>query len=143
MAVKKGRLYEFHGGVWQTVVKRQDAICAACGKGLAAFNDDGDRDVFGHHVIPDQCGKHRPKYADFLRTAENCVMICKECHWAAHEYGKYEYGIVANPDFFQFSHSKRKGEHRAWCETINDRWNLLFPAVRPPRGLPAGKKKTP
>jgi hypothetical protein len=124
------RLYEFHGGVWQAVANRQNAICAACGKGLLAFNDEGDRDVFGHHVIPDQCGKHRPRYADFLRTAPNCVLVCKECHWAAHEYGKYEYGIVANPDFFPFSHGKDMIAHRAWCKSINDRWDLLFPAAR-------------
>ena len=91
------------------------------------FVNEDEEDVVGHHVIPDQCGKYRPRYAGFLRTDDNCVLICRECHDNAHEYGKFEHGIVANPSYFPFSHGANVAAHKAWCQTINTQWDTLFP----------------
>jgi 5-methylcytosine-specific restriction endonuclease McrA len=134
----KSRSYNFPPGIRRQVYERQNGICAACNKGLTAIELDSgwiafvnkdEEAVVGHHVIPDQCGKYRPQHASFLRTEANCVLICVDCHNNAHEYGKYEHGIVANPNYFPFSHGKNAAAHQAWCKTINDQWDTLFPGA--------------
>jgi 5-methylcytosine-specific restriction endonuclease McrA len=135
MSKTKGRSYDFPPDVRLRVYDRQDGVCAACDKGLVAItlasgwtafvNEDHER-VVGHHVIPDQSGKSRPQHAAFLRTDENCVLICQECHDNAHEYGEFQHGIVANPSYFPFSHGADTAAHSAWCKTINAQWDKLF-----------------
>jgi hypothetical protein len=49
---------------------RQGRRCGVCGLSL------DDQQEFGHHVIPDQSGNAADTADRFLRTVDNCVMLC-------------------------------------------------------------------
>lgn len=55
---------------------RQAALCGMCG---TDFRRDGIPNF--HHVLPCNCGGSN--------NLDNCVVLCKECHYAAHNYGNY------------------------------------------------------
>jgi 5-methylcytosine-specific restriction protein A len=78
---------------------RQDGKCGDCGVGL-------------HYVI--YHAHHIKRAADGgADTLDNCVLLCEECHSAAHNYGNYRQPIELEKTHFKyfeypFTHSRRK-----------------------------------
>jgi 5-methylcytosine-specific restriction endonuclease McrA len=73
---------EFSRDVKQKALLRQRQVCASCGfpiVGMAvpAFGEN----VHFHHVIPTM-GMRGPA------TVENCVALCRSCHYSAHAGGR-------------------------------------------------------
>jgi HNH endonuclease len=96
---------------------RQWNLCAHCGRSLISLEDHA------HHVIPDQSGKDMIHSAEsFLRTVDNCVILCSTCHYRVHENGKYRNGAVAPGEYFPYSHGQEKAMHQIWCSKINKQW---------------------
>jgi 5-methylcytosine-specific restriction endonuclease McrA len=96
---------------------RQWGLCAHCGDSL----DDVWENA--HHVIPNQTGTPKQAASAFLRTADNCVILCESCHFAAHAHGNFRFGAVALADWYPFSHGKKaRGQHLAWRNRIETEW---------------------
>jgi hypothetical protein len=75
----------------------------------------------GHHVIPDQIGRVDVPADAFLRTVENCVILCDVCHTEAHD-DDTQNGAVPEPDWYRYSHGKSGNtEHRAWLLRVEKR----------------------
>ena len=62
-------------------VGRQSALCAMCG---LDFRKEDDPYHF-HHIIPCNSGGDN--------SLDNCVMLCDDCHYDAHNYGNYRQPI--------------------------------------------------
>lgn len=114
------RPYDFTDATQRDARMRQWGLCAHCGERL------DDRWEHAHHVIPNQIGRPGDRADDFLRGADNCVIICEECHSAAHAHGSYRHGAVAPPTWYLYSHGKHaQGPHAVWCRRIETEWDRL------------------
>lgn len=102
------RQFEFDTKVKDGAFFRQQQRCAHCGHSLLNVLDRA------HHVIPNQSGRVNNPADDFLRTEDNCVYLCEECHKAAHEHGRFRNGAVALPDFYKHSHGHDLKKHKEW-----------------------------
>ena len=77
----------FPPGIQRQALQRQSYRCASCGTPIAAIGQAGsDRHRFGegahaHHVIPHKMGGPL--------TSSNCVVICRTCHYSAHQGGRW------------------------------------------------------
>ena len=107
-----GRPFDFKEKVKTKARIRQQGMCALCGEDLA------DLEEHAHHVIPNQSGDPSNESHDWLRSAENCVIICDMCHDRVHENGKYQKGAVAPPSYYEHSHGKFADSHRSWVEKL-------------------------
>jgi hypothetical protein len=71
----------------QQALARQKFLCASCGTHITAVGETGrGRHDFGeraegHHVIPHKMGGPI--------TLENCVVLCRACHYSAHQGGRW------------------------------------------------------
>jgi hypothetical protein len=99
---------------------RQLGACAVCAEDL------DDLIEHGHHVIPNQSGTPGNLQHTWLRLAENCVIVCEECHLRVHQNGNFRSGAVAPPSYFTHSHGGNKKMHSAWAAELETRSNLLF-----------------
>ena len=83
--------------------ERQGWLCADCG---ASFMEG--LNFFGHHIR---------RYADGGKdTLDNCVMICEDCHYAVHNYGRYRQSIQLDIDQYTYyygNHFKNVGEKKS------------------------------
>ena len=77
----------FPAHVQNDALKRQKFRCASCGTRILAIGEAGQSKhkfaerAEGHHVIPH-------KMAGPI-TAENCVVLCRACHYSAHQGGRW------------------------------------------------------
>ena len=110
--LRKTRPYEFSETVKREVLGRQQALCADCGMNLQL-----DGEIHYHHVIPNQSGDPTVALDSFLRTAINCVMLCKPCHDAAHDFN-FRDGPVAPPRVFKNSHGGDHVDHTTWAKDL-------------------------
>lgn len=101
---------------------RQKGQCACCGDPL------DDVMEHAHHVIPNQSGSAKnPKHA-WLRSVDNCVVLCEECHWRVHHNGRYQKGAVAPPEYYEHSHGRKNtAAHRAWVVKLHGLTRLIWP----------------
>jgi hypothetical protein len=99
---------------------RQWNRCAMCGEDLTWLEDHA------HHVIPNQVGKAGDEQDAFLRELDNCVVLCADCHQAAHGYGNYRTGAVPPPDHYRFSHGKEQAQHSEWLQRVRVVWETTW-----------------
>jgi hypothetical protein len=118
---REPRPFDFTKSVQKEARSRQSGVCACCGESL---NDQWEE---AHHVVPNQCGdKNNPNH-EWLRTAVNCVVLCDGCHDQVHGENKTS-GAVAPPDYYRFSHSGNKVQHKEWVRDLNIKAALLWAA---------------
>lgn len=130
--------YEFStGGTFRNeVLHRQKNRCAVkgCSENESASVQRGVGAIRWawefHHVIPSQlgdCNRDKPEFLRFLTSADNCVAICSNCHWAVHDGGRWGKGAVAPADYYSYSHGGGGG-HRTWANEIERWWSKIsFP----------------
>ena len=94
---------------------RQDGRCAACTRDLSDLLEHA------HHVVPKQTGKPSVLADQWLRSADNCVILCDQCHTAYHGHGRFR-NVTAEPAVFKFSHGKNAVAHRQWLVQANLRF---------------------
>jgi hypothetical protein len=115
------RPFDFSQTVQRAARLRQWGLCGHCGDSL------DHRLEHAHHVIPNQSGTIENPAAAFLRSAENCAILCDACHAAAHAHGAYKSGAVAPADWFPYSHGQQgQAEHLRWRLRIDSEWRRLF-----------------
>ena len=113
------RHFEFTDKVRNDAFFRQNARCAVCRYSLK------DQEEFGHHVIPDQSGDPEDKQDAFLRSVDNCVMLCHTCHYVVHDSGHYRVGSVPPPDYYAHTHP-RKAAQQAWEALIRREYLRIY-----------------
>src|SRR4051812_25544791 len=75
--------------VQKAALQRQRSKCGSCGTAISAIGTAGagahkfGESAEGHHVIPHQLGGPL--------TVDNCVVLCKACHYSVHRGGHYAY----------------------------------------------------
>jgi len=109
------RPFDFNAGVKSQARIRQCSLCAVCGEKL------DDVEEHAHHVIPNQSGDAKNPLHAWLASAENCVVLCTNCHDRVHENGKFRSGAVAPPSYYVYSHGKSAANHRTWAATLGGR----------------------
>ena len=86
--------------------------------------DEGDY-VYGHHVVPNQCGNPADPAHSWLETELNCVALCRMCHTRVHQNGNPSTGAVAPPEYFPYSH-KNASEHEAWVKQVSQKAQMVW-----------------
>ena len=97
---------------------RQNGRCAACARDLSDLLEHA------HHVVPKQTGSPSTSGDHWLRSVENCVILCEQCHTAYHGHGRFR-NVTAEPAVFKFSHGKNVGAHQQWLFQANIRFNQM------------------
>ena len=115
------RPFDFSEAVRDEARLRQFGLCAHCGMSL---NDEWEE---AHHAIPNQSGDPQNQEHAWLRSVENCVVLCDMCHHMAHGENTRS-GAVAPPDYYPFSHGRNPVLHAAWARSLNLRAALLWGA---------------
>jgi hypothetical protein len=79
----------FPVSVQTAALMRQKNRCGSCGTPISAIGQSGasthrfGEGAEGHHVIPHQMGGPL--------TLDNCVVLCKSCHYSVHRGGHFAY----------------------------------------------------
>jgi hypothetical protein len=102
------RPFDFGTLVRQESRLRQHGRCACCGDIL------DDLIEHAHHVVPNQSGSPKDTTHQWLRSTENCVVLCEICHERVHQDGNYRLGAVAPPSYYTYSHGIDRVAHRNW-----------------------------
>lgn len=107
--------YQFSEATKTLAQARQGSRCAVCGVRDPFFHH--------HHLIPEQCGDRSDTRHDIIRTVDNCVGVCENCHWVVHEGGKWWSGAAAPPRYYKHSHGNSKssrglGDRRSWLDRM-------------------------
>lgn len=113
------RRFEFTQATRSAAFLRQDGRCALCRRSLR------DQEEFGHHVVPDQSGQASDPRDRFLKSVDNCVMICEACHWIVHDGGRWATGAVPPPEYYPYSHPGRS-DHLAWVGLVKREYLRIF-----------------
>ena len=102
---------EFTRVTKELALLRQENHCAACGEFILAIGEFGrEAHYFGesaeaHHVRPISQGG-----TDAIR---NCVIICKSCHYTAHEGGNFRFSDLrltqSDYEYFNGKPARTKG----------------------------------
>src|SRR3982751_3350456 len=116
-----GRPYDFKDSVKGKARGRQHGMCALCGEEL------NDLVEHAHHVVPNQAGDPDKSSHDWLRSVDNCVIICEMCHERVHENGKYQMGAVAPPSYYPHSHGNFKASHRKCASLLDANSKTIWP----------------
>jgi hypothetical protein len=110
------RPFDFSKEAKDQAFVRQWNRCAHCGQSLVDVLDHA------HHVVPNQIGKAGDPRDSWMRSQDNCVVLCEDCHVRVHEDGRFRAGAVASPDYFPYSHGKQKAAHDQWAEELRQRF---------------------
>lgn len=102
------RPFEFKDAVKKQARVRQQGRCAQCGEDLSDLYEEA------HHVTPNQCGERGRADHRWLAEADNCVVLCKDCHHRVHEDGRTVQGALAPASYFQYSHGGDQHLHELW-----------------------------
>jgi 5-methylcytosine-specific restriction endonuclease McrA len=117
--MSKKRFFDFPDTVKDEARLRQFGLCAHCG---CSLNDVWEE---AHHAIPNQSGDPtNPEHA-WLRTAENCVVLCDACHPKVHADNTAS-GPVAPPEYYEHSHGLDSVRHADWVRHLNLKAALLW-----------------
>jgi len=83
---------EFSYGTQLQALARQKNLCASCGEPVLCLGQAGQ----SGHKYGEGAEAHHIRHIKFGGTGEvgNCVVLCRSCHYAAHEGGNYTYGTV-------------------------------------------------
>ncbi len=114
------RPFDFNALTVQLARLRQDSLCACCGESL------DDVVEHAHHVIPNQSGDPTDARHAWLRSEENCVLLCDICHERVHGNGNYRNGAVAPPSYYLNSHGVDRAAHTAWVLDLNQRAQTIW-----------------
>lgn len=106
------RPFDFSDSVSNQAYFRQHGLCAVCGEELTDLEENA------HHVIPNQTGIAGRKSDAWLAFEDNCVVLCKMCHYRVHEDGHYCNGATAPTDYFEYSHALDQAAHASWARRI-------------------------
>ena len=111
-----GRPFDFSYSTKNTAWFRQNGLCAHCGESLI------DVVEHAHHVIPNQIGMPGNPQHRFLRTTDNCVILCEGCHSSAHD-DDWGHGAMALAEFYPYSHGRTAyTDHVMWRRLITREW---------------------
>jgi 5-methylcytosine-specific restriction endonuclease McrA len=94
---------------------RQNGRCAACSRQLNNLVEHA------HHVVPKQTGTVSAPHDQWLRSLDNCVILCDDCHTAYHGHGRFR-TVTAEPAVFKFAHGKNFAAHQQWLIQANLRF---------------------
>ena len=78
---------DFSAKTIKAALARQSGYCASCGTRIWKIGNDGAmRHKFGeraeaHHVLPVLAGG--------TAHVDNCVILCRTCHYSAHQAGRW------------------------------------------------------
>jgi hypothetical protein len=139
--VNKRQYFKFGDEAIQEINERQQYRCAHCGKHLGHWNCK----TLGsyHHVVPVQAGNPADPDDEFIKSADNGVLLCdrsakidegevESCHGAvAHGGGRYR-TFVAYASEFPFSHGGDIEEHEAWAQTVETHFRRLSANLNSP-----------
>lgn len=115
------RLYfSFSYHVKLKAYNRQNYRCATCGENLIKLLRQNEYNP-AHHVMPVQSGDMEDPADKWMRTAENCVMLCEDCHHHVGHGGGHYATVAASPREFPYSHTSQ-AEHQKWANRINEKW---------------------
>jgi hypothetical protein len=126
--------FKFDPQVKREAWTRQNGHCGICGESLVAvmqgktYDANNDR-VEAHHVVSRQSAKltDLPEVVAFLRTADNCMYLCGDCHLRrahGHNFGE---GGLRPPAEFQYSHGGAQGPMRnAWISRAQAQWLAVY-----------------
>ncbi len=123
------REVEFTAEVLERVVQRQQCQCGRCGDQLTS-------DFSGDSVIPAESFAAQSDGQTFLKSEDNCVAVCQECH-SFIDGASTQLGKVAPPEFYPHSHGTDSSAHKEWARHIYVQWyenrirQLSRPAVEP------------
>ena len=84
---------------------RQWNRCAHCGKHLSL------QVGHAHHVIPAQSSNMNNLDDTFLRSVDNCVILCNHCNEQAGNFGS---NAIASLSTFKYSHGLENTMHHQW-----------------------------
>lgn len=79
----------FPSSVQNEALKRQRGKCGSCGSPISGLGKAGapshrfGEGAEGHHVIPHQLNGPL--------TLENCIVLCKSCHYSVHSGGHWKF----------------------------------------------------
>jgi hypothetical protein len=119
------RPFDFSDTTKREAFRRQWNLCAHCGRNLANLYDHA------HHVIPNQSGNVSNPADAFLRSVDNCVILCDMCHERVHQDARYRTGAVAPPEYYPYSHGNQVQQHTLWVTQLNNQWRRMFPSRGP------------
>lgn len=118
---------EFSEPIERKVFLRQQGRCAVCGHDLNMLLRNTDMEAINyHHVVPAACGGDA--------SEENCVALCTaskgthryySCHYRVHAEGRYRSGMVAPPEYYEYSHGHNKLGHEAWVKRMHSRFHCF------------------
>lgn len=92
---------EFDRSTIEAAFGRQGGLCASCGTRIWKMGNDGALwHKFGeraeaHHV--------RPVKAGGSAAVENCVVVCRSCHYSAHQGGRW-----ADVEIYRLAGAKKR-----------------------------------
>ncbi|MFO0848217.1 MAG: hypothetical protein U0871_06640 [Gemmataceae bacterium] len=107
-----GRPFDFGSLAPTEARQRQNGVCACCGRKLDHVLEHA------HHVVPNQSGQAGEPQHLWLKSTDNCVILCDQCHWRVHQDGHYRTGAVAPPTYFPHSHGTNSSAHWAWATRL-------------------------
>ena len=110
------RNFNFSVDVKNKAFFRQWNLCAHCGKSLTNVFDHA------HHVLPNQAGARGNPNDSWIKSVDNCVILCESCHFRVHENGRYRTGAASAPKYFPYSHGRQKQEHQFWVRSITPKF---------------------
>jgi 5-methylcytosine-specific restriction endonuclease McrA len=86
------RTGEFTRGIQELALGRQRNVCASCGTPISKLGEAGR----ANHKFGEGAQAHHIKHVKFGGSGDvsNCVVLCKSCHYSAHEGGNYRFGTV-------------------------------------------------
>lgn len=93
---------------------RQWNRCARCGKNLSIHLSHA------HHVIPVRMGNTAQLVGDFMRSVNNCVMLCKPCYDGIGQHGNYAGNTPVSPSVFRYAFGLEKTFHQQWAKKLQD-----------------------
>jgi 5-methylcytosine-specific restriction endonuclease McrA len=101
---------EFSRTTQKDALARQRYRCASCGVHISCIGEAGR----ATHRFGEGAQAHHVVHAKFggKGTLDNCVIICRACHYSVHEGGNYTHGTVVGrrSDFPYFKPSRGSRE---------------------------------
>jgi hypothetical protein len=113
-----GRPFDFSESTIREARLRQYGRCAACNELLEDLYEHA------HHVVPQQAGSPKRFSDQWLKTSDNCVILCDDCHTAYHGHGRFR-DITADPAVFRYSHGNDGAAHNAWLTRVAPRFHSM------------------
>ena len=108
---------EFPANVLDRVIERQHGQCGGCGDQLTSdYSDDP--------VIPAVSFANSTDGQAFLKSDDNCIVVCQECHDDIDDVSR-QTGSVPPPEIYPHSHGSDLAAHQEWSTRINNRWDQI------------------